>query len=71
MNATQAQIDPDVDAAIAEPPSEKDGPSGDAAAAEAMDRDDWLCRVGDVARKLREQRRAAEDKRRQAAADRD
>jgi hypothetical protein len=62
MNAPQRQIRSDNDAAVAEPPPEADGQSGDAAAVEGMDRDrdEWLCRVGDVARLLREQRRAAD-----------
>ena len=75
MNAPQRQNSTDADTAVAEPPAQSAGPSSDAAAAdepaaEGMDRDDWLCRVGDVARLLRAQR-AAENEDRQAAEDRD
>ena len=44
--------------------------AADEPAAEGMDRDDWLCRVGDVARLLRAQR-AAENDDRQGNEDRD
>ena len=75
MNVPQRQNPTDADTAVAEPPAETEGPSSDVAAAdeqaaEGMDRDDWLCRVGDVARLLRAQRAAENDDRR-AAEDRD
>ena len=65
MNGPQRQNRTDGDTAIAEPPdqtgkSPSEAATADAPAAEGMDRDDWLCRVGDVARLLREQRRGAD-----------
>jgi hypothetical protein len=75
MNATQRQNATDGDTAVAEPRSDAEKLSSDAAttdapAVDSMDRDDWLCRVGDVARRLREQRRATAAAGRQTAEDR-
>jgi hypothetical protein len=74
MNVPQRHNPTDVDTAVAAPPAEPERTSSDAAAADApaaegMDRDDWLCRVGDVARLLREQRRAAQREEGQPAED--
>ena len=75
MNAPQRQNRSDGDTAVAEPRPDADGTPEEVAAADApavdgMDRDDWLCRVGDVARLLRQQRRAAEGEGQQPAEDR-
>jgi hypothetical protein len=75
MNATQRHDPTAGDTAVAEPSSEAGNSpnaaaTADTAAAEGMDRDDWLCRVGDVARLLREQRRASEAEGHRTAEDR-
>lgn len=72
MNAPQRQKRTAVDTAVADRPAEADRSPGatatvDAPAVDSMDRDDWLCRVGDVARLLREQRRATKAEERQTA----